>query len=38
MRALYGAANEAGVVVFNEVGLDLEIDHLYEVKTIGVVG
>ena len=38
MRALYGAANEAGVVVLNEVGLDLEIDHSYEVKTIGVVG
>ena len=28
------AAKEAGVVIFNEIGLDPGIDHLYAVKTI----
>lgn len=37
MRELDAAAKEAGIVVFNEVGLDPGIDHLYAVKTISEV-
>jgi spermidine synthase / saccharopine dehydrogenase (NADP+, L-glutamate-forming) len=37
MRELDGAAKDAGIVVFNEIGLDPGIDHLYAVKTIGEV-
>jgi hypothetical protein len=34
MRELDAEAKEAGIIVFNEVGLDPGIDHLYAVKTI----
>jgi len=34
MRELDAAAKEAGIVVFNEIGLDPGIDHLYAIKTI----
>lgn len=37
MRELDAAAQEAGIVVFNEIGLDPGIDHLYAVKTIDEV-
>ncbi len=37
MRELDAAAKEAGIVVFNEIGLDPGIDHLYAVKTIAEV-
>lgn len=34
MLALEQQAKDAGIVVFNEIGLDPGIDHLYAVKTI----
>lgn len=34
MRELDEAAKAAGIIVFNEIGLDPGIDHLYAVKTI----
>ncbi|TEB23899.1 spermidine synthase [Coprinellus micaceus] len=37
MRELDQAAKDAGIVVFNEIGLDPGIDHLYAVKTIDEV-
>jgi saccharopine dehydrogenase-like NADP-dependent oxidoreductase len=37
MRELDAAAKDAGIVVFNEIGLDPGIDHLYAVKTIDEV-
>jgi spermidine synthase len=37
MRELDAAAKEAGIVVFNEIGLDPGIDHLYAIKTIAEV-
>jgi spermidine synthase len=37
MRELDAAAKEAGIVIFNEIGLDPGIDHLYAVKTIAEV-
>lgn len=37
MRELNQAAKDAGIVVFNEIGLDPGIDHLYAVKTIDEV-
>ncbi|KIO23465.1 hypothetical protein M407DRAFT_244763 [Tulasnella calospora MUT 4182] len=37
MRELDAAAKEAGIIVFNEIGLDPGIDHLYAVKTIDEV-
>jgi len=37
MMALDEAAKKAGITVFNEIGLDPGIDHLYAVKTISEV-
>ncbi|KAF9524772.1 Saccharopine dehydrogenase-domain-containing protein [Crepidotus variabilis] len=37
MKELDAAAKKAGIIVFNEIGLDPGIDHLYAVKTIGDV-
>ena len=37
MRELEDEVKEAGIVVFNEIGLDPGIDHLYAVKTIDEV-
>ncbi|KAF5350145.1 hypothetical protein D9756_009259 [Leucocoprinus leucothites] len=37
MRELDAEAKAAGIVVFNEIGLDPGIDHLYAVKTINEV-
>ena len=37
MRELDAEAKAAGIVVFNEIGLDPGIDHLYAVKTISEV-
>lgn len=37
MRELDQEAKDAGIVVFNEIGLDPGIDHLYAVKTIAEV-
>ncbi|KAJ8610000.1 hypothetical protein MRB53_038840 [Persea americana] len=37
MMALDKEAKDAGIVVFNEIGLDPGIDHLYAVKTISEV-
>ncbi|EEU34942.1 uncharacterized protein NECHADRAFT_92326 [Fusarium vanettenii 77-13-4] len=37
MRELDDAAQEAGVTVLNEVGVDPGVDHLYAIKTIGEV-
>ena len=37
MMALDKEAKEAGITVFNEIGLDPGIDHLYAVKTISEV-
>lgn len=37
MRELDAAAKEAGIVVFNEIGLDPGVDHLYAVKVIDEV-
>lgn len=37
MLALEDAAKEAGIIVFNEIGLDPGVDHLYAVKTIDEV-
>ncbi|KAG8990606.1 hypothetical protein FRB93_003153 [Tulasnella sp. JGI-2019a] len=37
MRELDEEAKKAGIVVFNEIGLDPGIDHLYAVKTINEV-
>ncbi|KAG8935354.1 hypothetical protein FRC02_008290 [Tulasnella sp. 418] len=37
MRELDEEAKKAGIVVFNEIGLDPGIDHLYAVKTIDEV-
>lgn len=34
MRALDAEAREAGIVVFNEMGVDPGVDHLYAIKTI----
>jgi saccharopine dehydrogenase (NADP+, L-glutamate forming) len=34
MQAFHQAAIDAGITVFNEVGVDPGIDHLYAVKTI----
>jgi spermidine synthase len=35
MRALDAPLRAAGVVLLNEVGLDLGINHFYAVKTTG---
>lgn len=37
LKALEPAAKEAGVIIFNEIGLDPGLDHLYAVKTIDEV-
>jgi len=37
MRELDAEAKAAGIVVFNEIGLDPGIDHLYAIKTINEV-
>ncbi|KAI9717763.1 MAG: hypothetical protein M1812_004492 [Candelaria pacifica] len=37
IRALDGAAKEAGITVLNEVGVDPGVDHLYAIKKIGEV-
>jgi saccharopine dehydrogenase (NADP+, L-glutamate forming) len=37
MMALDQEAKDAGITVFNEIGLDPGIDHLYAVKTIDEV-
>ncbi|TFY61395.1 hypothetical protein EVJ58_g4530, partial [Rhodofomes roseus] len=37
MHELDAAAKEAGIVVFNEIGLDPGVDHLYAVKVIDEV-
>jgi len=37
MRELDEEAKKAGIIVFNEIGLDPGIDHLYAVKTIDEV-
>ena len=37
MRALDKEAKDAGIILLNEIGLDLGIDHLYAIKTIGEV-
>ena len=37
MKELDAEAKKAGIVVFNEIGLDPGIDHLYAVKTISEV-
>ncbi|RKP04198.1 hypothetical protein CXG81DRAFT_23151 [Caulochytrium protostelioides] len=37
MEALDAEAKAAGVIIFNEIGLDPGIDHLYAVKTIAEV-
>jgi saccharopine dehydrogenase-like NADP-dependent oxidoreductase len=37
MRALDEEAKKAGVIVYNEIGLDPGIDHLWAVKAIGDV-
>ena len=37
MKELDEEAKKAGIVVFNEIGLDPGIDHLYAVKTIDEV-
>ena len=37
MRVLDKKAKDAGIIVLNEIGLDLGIDHLYAIKTIGEV-
>jgi saccharopine dehydrogenase (NADP+, L-glutamate forming) len=37
MRALDQECKDAGITVFNEIGLDPGIDHLYAVKTISEV-
>lgn len=34
IRELDNAAREAGIVVFNEVGLDPGVDHLYAIQKI----
>jgi saccharopine dehydrogenase (NADP+, L-glutamate forming) len=37
MQSFDAAAKQAGITVFNEVGVDPGIDHLYAVKTISEV-
>ncbi|KAJ3304871.1 saccharopine dehydrogenase (NADP+, L-glutamate-forming) [Kappamyces sp. JEL0829] len=37
MQAYHEAAKQAGITVFNEVGVDPGIDHLYAIKTIDEV-
>jgi saccharopine dehydrogenase (NADP+, L-glutamate forming) len=37
MAELHEAAKEAGITVFNEIGVDPGIDHLYAIKTIDEV-
>lgn len=37
MRELDAEAKAAGIVIFNEIGLDPGIDHLYAIKTINEV-
>ena len=37
MQAFDQAAKDAGIVVFNEIGVDPGIDHLYAIKTIDEV-
>lgn len=37
MEALDAEAKEAGITVFNEIGLDPGLDHLYAIKTIDEV-